>query len=239
MSASLISSDVPLRKQLRALLEPEGFKVWESASPGQATDQFRQDRFRLVIFDLDLPMPERHESLRALKKASRAPLIALSRTDHDADVVKALEHGADDFILTPFNAGVLLARIHANLRMLRPTAQPVDRYLLNGPIRVDPQRHEVQVDGRPIAFSPKAFEIIRRLVAGKGEPQPSKNLLREIWGETHGNDHHYLRVYMSQIRKKLEPAGLHNIISCTRQGYRMDVLGGADSRQGVTVPEPL
>jgi two-component system KDP operon response regulator KdpE len=228
MSASLISSNVPLRKQLRALLEPEGFKVWESATPHQAADQFRHDRFRLVIFDLDPPAPEHHETLRTLKKASRAPLIALSRTDHDADVVKALEYGADDFIVTPFNASVLLARIHANLRMLRPAAQPVDKYLLNGPIRIDPERHEVRVRGRPIAFSPKAFEILRRLVARKGEALANRDLLREVWGEAHGNHHHYLRVYMSQIRKKLEPAGLQDTISGSRGGYMMDVLAEED-----------
>lgn len=224
MSASLISSNVPLRKQLRALLEPEGFTVWESASAMQAADQFHQGRFRLVIFDLDSGAPDRREALKSLKTASRAPLIALSRTDHDADVVDALDHGADDFIVTPFNAGVLLARIHANLRMLRPAAQPVDRYLTNGPIRVDPQKHEVQIHGRPVAFPPKAFEILRQLVANKGAPLAHRDLLREVWGEARANQNQYLRVYMSQIRKKLEPAGLQDALSCTPKGYRLDVL---------------
>ncbi len=224
MSASLISSNVPLRKQLRALLEPEGFTIWESASAAQATDHFRQGRFRLVILDLDSVAPGRHEALKALKTASRAPLIALSGTDHDADVVNALDHGADDFIVTPFNAGVLLARIHANLRMLRPAAQPADRYLVNGPIRVDPQKHEVQIHGRSIPFPPKSFEILRKLVASKGEALPHKDLLRAVWGDARAGHTQYLRVYMSQIRKKLEPAGLQDALSCTPQGYRLEVL---------------
>lgn len=229
MSASLISSNVPLRKQLRALLEPEGFTIWESASASQATDHFRQGRFRLVILDLDSATPGRHEAVKALKKASRAPLIALSPTDDDADIVGALDHGADDVVVTPFNAGVLLARIHANLRMLKPAAQPVDRYLVNGPIRVDPQKHEVQIHGRPVAFPPKMFEILRKLVAHKGEPLAHKDILRDVWGDARANHNQYLRVYMSQIRKKLEPAGLQDALSCTPQGYRLDVLAETDA----------
>ena len=224
MSASLISSNIPLRKQLRALLEPEGFTIWESASAAQAADHFRQGRFRLVILDLDSTASGRHEAVKALKTASRAPLIALSPTDDDADIVGALDHGADDVVVTPFNAGVLLARIHANLRMLKPAAQPVDRYLVNGPIRVDPAKHEVQINGRPVAFPPKMFEILRKLVASKGEALSHKEILRDVWGEARANNNQYLRVYMSQIRKKLEPAGLQDALSCTPQGYRLDVI---------------
>ncbi len=230
MSASLISANLRLRAQLRALLEPEGFKVWESASLRQATDQLRQSRVRLVILDLDSPAQGRHEALKALKKASYAPLIALSEGDRDADVVNALDHGADDFIVTPFNPGVLLARIYANLRMPRPIAAPAAGYLVNGPIRVDPQRHEVRIAGRIVSFSPKEFEILRRLVAGKGEPLASREVLREVWGPAHTNDSQYLRVYMSQLRKKLEPAGLHNAIAYSKQGYRMDRLVDIESR---------
>lgn len=225
MSASLISSNLSLRKQLRALLEPEGFKVWESVSPSQAADHFRQDRFRLVILDLDAAAHERQETLRVLKKASRAPLIALSGTDHDSEVVNALDHGADDFIVMPFNPGVLLARIYANLRMLRQAAQPAVDCLVNGPIRVDPQRHEVRIAGQVVPFSPKEFEILRRLVANTGEPLPRRSLLQDVWGPSHVHDTQYLRVYMSQIRKKLEPAGLQDAISSSRLGYRMERLG--------------
>ena len=223
MSASLISSNLGLRAQLRALLEPEGFTVWETASARRAAHQLRQSRFRLVILDLD-SAEGRNETLRVLKKASPAPLIALSEKDHDADVVNALDRGADDFIVTPFNPRVLLARIYANLRMPRPVAPPPPEYLENGPIRIDPRRHEVRIGERIVAFSPKEFEILRRLVAGRGEPLVNKEVLRDIWGADHVNDNQYLRVYMSQLRKKLEPTGLHNAISYSRQGYRMDRL---------------
>lgn len=226
MSASLISSNLALRKQLRALLQPEGFKVRESLSLIQATDQLRQGRFRLVILDLDSAAQGRHEALKALKKASRAPLIALSEKDDDADIVNALEQGADDFIRMPFNPRVLLARIYANLRMLRPAVPPPAISLVNGPIRIDSQRHEARIAGGIIPFSPKEFEILRRLVAGRGEPLANKELLRDVWGPAHINDNQYLRVYMSQLRKKLEPAGLHTAISYSRHGYRMDVLVG-------------
>ena len=225
MSASLISSNHGLRAQLRALLEPEGFTVWETASARQAAHQLRRRRFRLVIIDLD-STEGRHSVLRALKRASYAPLIALSEKDHDADVVNALDHGADDFILSPFNPRVLLARIYANLRLPRPVAPPPPEYLENGPIRIDAQRHEVRIGERIVAFSPKEFEILRRLVAGRGEPLVNKEVLRDIWGADHTKDNQYLRVYMSQLRKKLEPAGLHNAISYSKQGYRMDTLVG-------------
>ncbi len=224
MSASLISSNLALRKQLRALLQPEGFKVRESTSLTQATDQLRKNRVRLVILDLDSAAQGRNEALKTLKTAARAPLIALSERDHDADVVNALEQGADDFIRTPFNPRVLLARIYANLRMLRPAVPPPTIYLVNGPIRIDQQRHEARIAGGLVPLSPKEFEILRRLVAGRGEPLANKELLRDVWGPAHINDDQYLRVYMSQLRKKLEPAGLHTAISYSRQGYRMERL---------------
>ncbi len=224
MSASLISSNPGLRKQLRALLEPEGFTIRESTSVMHAARQIRRNRFRLVILDLDSAAHGCHDALRALKKASYAPLIALSEKDHDATVVDALDHGADDFIVTPFNPAVLLARIYANLRLPRPVAPPPPEYLVNGPIRIDPQRHEVRIGERIVAFSPKEYEILRRLVVGRGEPLKSKEVLRDIWGAGHVNDNQYLRVYMSQLRKKLEPEGLHSAISYSRQGYRMDQL---------------
>ncbi len=224
MSASLISSNLGLRKELRALLEPEGFTIRESTSAMQAARQLRRDRFRLVILDLDSVAHGRHDALRSLKKASCVPLIALSETDRDAEIVGALDQGADDFIVTPFNPAVLLARIYANLRMPRPVAAPPPEYLVNGPIRIDPQRHEVRIGERIVSFSPKEFEILRRLVAGKGEPLKNREVLRDIWGAGHINDNQYLRVYMSQLRKKLEPTGLHNAISYSRQGYRMNQL---------------
>ena len=224
MSASLISSNLALRKQLRALLQPEGFKVRESASLTQATSQLRKSHFRLVILDLDSATEGSNDALKTLKRASSAALIALSEKDHDADVVDALDHGADDFIRTPFNPGVLLARIYANLRMLRPPAPPPAIYLVNGPIRIDQQRHEARIGGGIVPLSPKEFEILRRLVAGRGEPLANKELLRDVWGPAHINDNQYLRVYMSQLRKKLEPAGLHTAISYSRQGYVMETL---------------
>ncbi len=230
MSASLISANVRLRKELRTLLEPEGFKVWEAASEDQATKHLRQHPFRLIMLDLDSAEHGRHEAVKALKTVSGAPLIALSRTDDDADVVNALAHGADDFIVMPFNPRVLLARIYANTRMLGPARPPAVAYVLNGPVRIDPQRHEVRIRDRIVAFSPKEFEIFRLLVAHKGEPLANKHLLREVWGEHRANDKHYLRVYISQIRKKLAPVNLQHSISCVpHRGYRMDPLAEDDA----------
>lgn len=235
MSASLISSDVPLRRQLRALLEPEGFTIREAASPAQAVDHLRQGRFRLIVLDLESAPRERHEAVRALKRISRAPLIVLSRTDDDADVVSALEHGADDFIVTPFNPGVLLARIYANLRMLQRLSPPAADHLVNGPVRIDPGRHEVRINGHIVSFSPKEFGLLRQLMIHKGEPVSNQILLRHIWGDAHTRDDAYLRVYISQIRKKLKPANLQAAISSTaRKEYRMDVL--ADGAEGELPP---
>jgi two-component system KDP operon response regulator KdpE len=225
MSASLISSNAALRRQLRALLEPEGFHIWETASSTQAADQLRGQRFRLAILDLDSAGPARHDAVRTLKKASGVPLIALSGTRDDSDVVTALEHGADDYIVMPFNPDVMLARIYANLRMPRAAGRPAADPLENGPVRIDPERHEVRIAGRTVPFSPKEFGILCRLVRDKGEPVPNKDLLGEVWGEAHLKDDHYLRVYMSQLRKKLEPAGLHHAIAWVPgRGYRMEAL---------------
>jgi len=235
MSASLISSDIPLRRQLRALLEPEGFDIREAASPAPAVDHLRHGRFRLIILDLESAPRERHEAVKALKRMSGAPLIVLSRTDDDAEVVSALGHGADDFIVTPFNPGVLLARIYANLRMLRRVSPPAADHLVNGPVRMDPGRHEVRVNGHVVSFSPKEFGILRQLMIHKGEPVSNQILLRHIWGDAHTRDDAYLRVYISQIRKKLQPANLQAAISSTsRKTYRMAAL--ADDAAGQLPP---
>ena len=154
---------------------------------------------------------------------------------NDEEIVAALDRGADDYVVKPFNVDVLMARINANLRKaaIKEAGEPL---LINGPIRMDLVRHEVFIEENKAAFTPKEYELLRYFMVNRGKMLTHKQILKEIWGPAHGEDTQYVRVYIGQLREKLEtdPANPRFIMTEPGIGYRMEVLPDSLPKGGLT-----
>ncbi len=222
----LIVDDEPqIRKMLRIFLEAADFNVEESENAKQAVRMSASLKPELVLLDLGLPDMDGKDVVTAIRTWSQLPIIILSVRSDDGEVAAALNLGADDYVIKPFSADVLLARIQANLRKAA-VKQAGDPELSNGPIRMDLVRHEVYVNEERTAFTPKEYELLRYFLIHRGKMLTHKQVLKDVWGPAHGDDTQYLRVYVGQIREKIEtnPSQPKLIVTEPGIGYRMEQM---------------
>lgn len=180
----------------------------------------------MILLDLGLPDIDGKEVIANVREWSQTPIIVCSVHDTDQDIIQALPAGADDYVTKPFNLDVLLARIYTNLR--KAAAQEAgDPELVNGSIRVDLVRHEVFLGGAKIMLTPKEYELLRYFLIHSGKMLTHRQILKEVWGDAHTEDMQYLRVYVRQLREKIEsnPTQPGYIITEQGIGYRMEVFG--------------
>jgi two-component system KDP operon response regulator KdpE len=219
----IVDDEAQIRKMLNIFLSTEDFAVEESDSGKQGVRMSASIKPDLILLDLGLPDMDGKEVIRAIREWSQVPIIVLSVRAFDDEMVAALDAGADDYIVKPFNAGVLAARIKANLRkaIVREVGEPE---LINGDIRMDLIRHEVFLRGEKISLTPKEYEILRYFMANRGCMLTHKQILNKIWGPAHGENTQYLRVYVGQVREKIEndPSHPELIITEPGVGYRME-----------------
>jgi two-component system, OmpR family, KDP operon response regulator KdpE len=220
----LIGDDeTQIRKMLGIFLDASDFKIEESDCGKQAVRMCVSVKPDLILLDLGLPDMDGKEVISEIRGWSHVPIIVLSVRAGDEEVVEALERGADDYVIKPFNANVLMARIHANLRKaaVREAGEPE---VINGSIRMDLIRHEVYLEGEKISLTPKEYELLRYFMVNRGKMLTHKQILKEIWGPAHGEDTQYVRVYIGQLREKLEadPSNPQIIVTEPGVGYRME-----------------
>ncbi len=227
----LVEDETEIRKMLKIFLDVEDFNVVEAVTGNDALSKVAAVRPDLVVLDLGLPDIDGQDIIQIVRQFSNTPIIVLSARLDDKEVVRALHAGADDYVTKPFRAENLLARINANFR--NETVVTVEPFLENGPITIDLQRHEVLLDGTLMSFTPKEFSLLRLFVQNKGRIMGHKHILREVWGPAHTDDMQYLRVYIGQIRMKLEAInGLgHSIKSASRLGYLMTALPSSPAKE--------
>ena len=227
----LIVDDEPqIRKMLNIYLESSDYKIEESDTGKQAVRLSAALKPDLVLLDLGLPDMDGKEVIAALREWSQVPIIVLTVRDDDEEVVSALKAGADDYVIKPFNADVLMARIEANLRKsaVKEAGEPE---LVNGHIRVDLVRHEVFLHNEKVAFTPKEYELLRFFIVNRGKMLTHKHILKEVWGPAHAEDTQYLRVYVGQLREKIEANGAPKlIITEPGVGYRMETVTPAKGK---------
>ena len=225
----IVDDEEEIRKMLNIFLDAADFKVIESENGKQAVRMAASIKPDLVLLDLGLPDMDGKEVVASIREWSQVPIVVLTVRSDDTEVAAALNMGADDYITKPFSAEVLLARIHANLRkaMVREVGEPD---ILNGPIRMDLVRHEVFINEERISFTPKEYDLLRYFLVNRGRMLTHKQILKEVWGPAHVDDTQYLRVYIGQVRDKLEvEPGLGKlIVSEAGIGYRMDVVAESD-----------
>ncbi len=225
----LVDDEPQIRKLLRITLEDEGFKTEEAENGGQAVRLSASVKPDLIILDLGLPDMDGKDVIDAVREWSQVPILVCSVRDADKEIVDALGRGADDYITKPFNPDILIARIGANLRKAA-TMEAGEPDLTNGRIRMDLVRHEVFIDGETIFFTPKEYDLLRYFMINRGKMITHKQLLKDVWGPAHGEDMQYLRVYVSQLREKIEPdpKSPSYVITEPGIGYRMEIMDNAD-----------
>lgn len=220
----LVVDDEPqIRRFLRASLTGHDFQVSEAATGQEALQQIVTAKPDLMILDLGLPDMDGLEVLKRVREWSSIPIVILSVREREQDKIAALDAGADDYLTKPFGVGELLARLRTALRHVLPGEQ--EATFQTGELRVDLARRQVYVAQREIKLTPTEYEILKYLVAHAGKVVTHQQLLRQVWGPAYTNEPHYVRVYVGQLRHKIEtdPAQPRYILTEPGVGYRLRI----------------
>jgi two-component system, OmpR family, KDP operon response regulator KdpE len=219
----LIEDEKQIRRFVRASLEGEGMVVHDAETGKQGLVEAATRKPDLVIVDLGLPDADGLDVIRELRGWSDLPVIVLSARTQESEKVAALDAGADDYLTKPFGVSELLARIRAQLRR-RTRGGANDAPQVNfGDITVDLGLRQVTRDGALVHLTPIEYRLLATLVRDAGRVLTHRQLLREVWGPSHVESSHYLRIYMAHLRQKLErdPAQPEHIVTETGVGYRL------------------
>ncbi len=219
----VVEDDAGIRQSLLETLGALGFVVGEAANGEEAMLRLRMIGYDAVLLDINMPGMGGIESCRKIYQAyPHLPIIMLTVRDEEDDKVEALDAGADDYVTKPFQIRELTARLRSAIRRSRTLPVPPDSPTVIGPIMLDPARYRVEKQGQEIHLTPKEFEMLSYLMRHAGQPVPHHRLLTSIWGPEYGNEREYLRVLISQLRKKIEddPAHPTYILTESYIGYR-------------------
>lgn len=225
-SILIIEDELPIRRFLRAALGASQYHLVEAATAQDGLAQAALRQPDLVILDLGLPDRDGLDVIRELRGWSSVPIIILSARQREGDKVAALDAGADDYLTKPFGVAELLARIRVALRHAARTASGLDNPIFEvGGLRVDQAQRQVFVDNREVHLTPIEYKLLLTLIHYAGKVVTHRQLLRDVWGPGYGEESHYLRVYIGQLRRKLEsdPARPRYVITEPGVGYRLRV----------------
>ena len=217
-----VDDEPQILRLLGHALDGAGYACVMADSGHKALALFRQKQPDLVILDLGLPDLDGKLVAGSIRQVSQVPILILSARDQEAEKVAALDLGANDYVVKPFGIGELLARIRVLLRSPTPVTAPDTRLAL-GAVLIDPERHEVTVSGAQVHLTPKEFELLALLAANPGRVLTHRHILERVWGPAHREDVAYLRVFIGQIRQKIEaePASPKLILTEAGIGYRV------------------
>ena len=216
----VVDDDPQIRRVMKATLVGHNYEVIEARTGEDALEKTPQEMPNLVLLDLNMPGMGGLETCRALRAGSDIPVIILSVRNSEKDKVAALDAGADDYVTKPFSIEELLARIRAALRRTAPESGP--QAFHSEDLEIDFQSRRVHAHGKDVRLTPKEFELLRCLVAHAGKPVTHRELLQAVWGPDYGDEPEYLRVFVNQLRKKIEanPAKPKYIVTEPWVGYR-------------------
>jgi len=205
----LIVDDEPqIRRVLRSTLAARGYEVQDAPTGEDALESLRQSRFDLVLLDVNMPGMGGLEACREIRAGSAAAIIMLTVSDSEEHKVAALDAGADDYVTKPFGMPELLARIRAALRRL-PAYPERDQLVVVGELQINFMQRRVIARDHEIRLTPKEFDLLQYLITNPNIPIPHAKLLQAVWGPDYGDQLQYLRVFVNQLRKKIEPDPSH------------------------------
>lgn len=220
----VIEDEAPIRKFLRTGLESQGFQLVEAVTGKEGLAQAATRAPDVVLLDLGLPDVDGFEVVKRIREWSTVPVLVLSARGQERDKVQALDAGADDYVTKPFSMGELLARMRVALRHRARLKDGDGSSIVEvDGLRVDLERRQVTVSGKPVRLTPIEYRLLSMLARHAGRVLTHDVLLREVWGPGYTQQHHYLRVYMAQLRHKLEgePARPRILITEPGVGYRL------------------
>lgn len=219
----VVEDDTGIRQSLFETLTALGFVVGEAGDGKEALVRLRMIDYDAVLLDINMPGMGGIETCRRIHHSyPHLPIIMLTVRDEEDDKVEALDAGADDYVTKPFQIRELTARLRAAIRRSKTSTIEPESWIVVGDVMLNPARHRVEKLGEEIRLSPKEFEMLRYLMEHAGRPVPHHRLLTSIWGSEYGNEREYLRVLISQLRKKVEddPARPTYILTESHIGYR-------------------
>jgi two-component system, OmpR family, KDP operon response regulator KdpE len=218
----IVEDDAQIRRFVRTSLEAEAYRVCEAETRSRGTIEAGTRKPDLLIVDLGLPDGSGVDLIRDVRAWSNVPILVLSARVDERDKIDALDAGADDYLTKPFGTGELLARVRAMLRRSARTPDSPSSVHAFGDVRVDVAARTVTRNDESLHMTPVEFRLLAHLVTHPGQVLTHRQLLREIWGPSHAEDSHYLRIYMGRLRQKLErePARPRHIITEAGVGYR-------------------
>jgi two-component system KDP operon response regulator KdpE len=220
----VIEDEAQIRRFLRATLTANGYQLLEATTAQEGLVQAATRQPEIVILDLGLPDLDGLEVTRRLREWTTVPIIVLSARGQESDKVTALDAGADDYLTKPFSVGELLARLRVALRhAARISQEPGEPMFALGELRVDLARRQVYIAEQQVHLTPIEYKLLTTLVRYAGRVVTHRQLLQEGWGPGHTEASHYLRVYMGQLRHKLEadPARPRYLVTEPGVGYRL------------------
>jgi two-component system KDP operon response regulator KdpE len=220
----LVVDDEPqIRRIMRTTLTAAGYAVFDARSGEEALDAVREQRFDLVLLDVNMPGIGGLEACRSIRSTSDTAIIMLTVRSAAEDKVAALDAGADDYVTKPFGMPELLARIRAALRRLPVSSD--SKIIRAGDLEINPIARSVTVGGREVRLTPKEFDLLQFLATNPNVPIAHVKLLQAIWGPDYGDEVEYLRTFINQVRKKIEkdPAHPKHVITEPWVGYKFQI----------------
>ena len=221
--ALLVEDEPQIRRFVRVALETEGWQIHEAETLKRGLVEAGTRRPDIVILDLGLPDGDGIEFIKDVRNWSSVPIIVLSARTGEIDKILALDSGADDYLTKPFGVGELLARVRSALRRIRQPGGNQNGVIEFGAVRVDMVSRLVTKANEVVHLTPTEYRLLTTLVNNAGCVVTNRQLLQEVWGPSHADNGHYLRIYLGRLRQKLEddPAQPRYLITETAVGYRL------------------
>jgi two-component system KDP operon response regulator KdpE len=221
----VIEDELPMRRVLRSALGGQGYRVWEAGSVEEGLSAFASRSPQAVLLDLGLPDGEGFEVVERIRETSEVPIVVISARGEERDQVRALDGGANDYVTKPFREAELFARLRAALRSAARASRHAETLTI-GPLRIQCFERRVFMDEVEIQLTPTEFSLLQVLAREAGRVITHRQLLRQVWGAAYVDDVQYLRVFMKQLRQKLERDPLHPqlLVTTPGVGYRLRPL---------------
>jgi two-component system, OmpR family, KDP operon response regulator KdpE len=227
----LVVDDNPqIRRALRAILVPQGYTIVDARNGEEALELIRHERFSLILLDVNMPGMSGIETCKEIRRTTPIPVMIITVRDNERDKIQAFDAGADDYIVKPFGADELGARVRAAIR--RSGTEEATAFAAPD-LEIDFERRTVSTTGRPVRLTPKEFELLRQFVIHRGKTLSHRWLLQTVWGPDYGEEMESLRVLINQLRRKIElnPRRPRYLITEPWIGYRFEDPGERNEKQ--------